>query len=74
MSTPTIFFLGATGYLGSQLLVYLARDLPQYHIVALVRPPTVEKEAGLKAIYPNLSIVEGYSQRRRSHPRAGCKG
>jgi len=60
MSTPsTIFFLGATGYLGSQLLVYLARDLPQFHITALVRTPTAEKEKELKAIYKDLDIVEG---------------
>ncbi|RDB15631.1 hypothetical protein Hypma_004030 [Hypsizygus marmoreus] len=56
---PTLFLLGATGFLGSQFLTYLARDLPNLHIVALVRAPTGDKEAKLKAVYDDLSVVEG---------------
>lgn len=56
---PTIFLLGATGFLGSQFLIFLARDLPQFHIVALLRAPDLVKEAQLKAIYKDLSVVEG---------------
>jgi hypothetical protein len=61
MSPKTIFLLGATGFLGSQFLVLLARDhdLPPFHIVALLRAPTEEKVAKLKAIYADLSVVEG---------------
>lgn len=61
MATQTIFLLGATGFLGSQFLVLLARDsdLPQFHIVALLRAPIEEKIAGLRAIYADLSGVEG---------------
>lgn len=56
----TMFFLGATGFLGSQFLVLLARSFPdKFHVVALVRSPIHGREAGLKAIYDDLSIVEG---------------
>lgn len=55
----SLFLLGATGFLGSQFLTYLARDLPHLHVVALVRAPTEGKPEQLKAIYENLSIVEG---------------
>ncbi|KAF8164777.1 hypothetical protein B0H34DRAFT_779869 [Crassisporium funariophilum] len=55
----TVFLLGATGYLGSQFLVLLGRKRLPLYIVALVRNVTVEKEAKLKAIYGNLTIVEG---------------
>ncbi|EGN97180.1 hypothetical protein SERLA73DRAFT_183827 [Serpula lacrymans var. lacrymans S7.3] len=59
MSTPTIFFLGATGYLGSEFLILLNRDFPQYHVVALVRSSSLSRVPRLKEIYPNLSVVEG---------------
>ncbi|KIJ56877.1 hypothetical protein M422DRAFT_238470 [Sphaerobolus stellatus SS14] len=58
-SSPTLFFLGATGFVGGQLLIYLSKELPDLHIVALCRAPVAEKEAKLKAIHPNLSVVEG---------------
>lgn len=57
--TPTIFFLGATGYLGSEFIILLARDYPQLPIVALLRASTPERIAALKAIHPNISAVEG---------------
>ena len=60
-SERIVFFLGATGYLGSQFLVLLGRSIlgSQTHVVALVRNVDSNKEKRLKAIYPNLSIVEG---------------
>ncbi|KAJ8521054.1 hypothetical protein ONZ45_g2196 [Pleurotus djamor] len=58
-STSTVFYLGATGFLGSQFLVDLARELPDLKITALVRAPVEEKEKQLKTIYPNLTVVEG---------------
>ena len=59
VSSPTIFFLGATGYLSGELLPLLARDYPEYHIKALVRNPTAERIAKLRELNSNLSIVEG---------------
>ncbi|KAL4063786.1 hypothetical protein V8B97DRAFT_2020705 [Scleroderma yunnanense] len=60
MSTQnTIFFLGATGYLGSEFLLLLNRELPDLHVIALVRNATPEKVTQLRNLYPNSSIVEG---------------
>ncbi|KAF8996808.1 hypothetical protein BDQ17DRAFT_1310135 [Cyathus striatus] len=56
----TLFLLGATGFLGSQFLIHLSKsDLTKFHIRALLRAPIEKKEAQIKAIYPNLSVVEG---------------
>ena len=55
----TIFLLGATGYLGSEFLILLARELPQFAVRALVRDPTPERVNRLKEIHPNISVVEG---------------
>ncbi|KAI6044884.1 hypothetical protein EDC04DRAFT_2599235 [Pisolithus marmoratus] len=54
-----VFFLGATGYLGSEFLLLLNRELPELHIVVLMRNVTPEREAQLRALYPNSSVVEG---------------
>ncbi|KAF9240033.1 hypothetical protein BU15DRAFT_74260 [Melanogaster broomeanus] len=54
-----IFFLGATGYLGSQLLLLLNSKLPQLHVVALIRNPTSERQEQLQKVYPNISFVVG---------------
>ena len=51
--------LGASGFLGSEFLMLLARDYPDYPVRALVRNTTPEKVARLKEIYPNITIVEG---------------
>ncbi|KAL0949842.1 hypothetical protein HGRIS_009876 [Hohenbuehelia grisea] len=63
MATPiqekTVFFLGATGYIGSQFLVLLAQELPLLKIQALVRPPVAEKKKLLQNIHANISVVEG---------------
>lgn len=59
MTDPTIFMLGATGYLGSEFLILLARDFPSYPVIALVRDVTPEKRTRLNEIHPNVSIVEG---------------
>jgi len=58
-STPTIFFLGARGYLGSEFLILLARDYPDFPVNALIRNITPEKTAELQAIHPKVSLVEG---------------
>lgn len=55
----TIFFLGATGFIGSQLLVSLGRAGHKFHIVALVRQLTEEKKAKIKEVYANIEFVEG---------------
>ncbi|KAH7915557.1 hypothetical protein BJ138DRAFT_1141601 [Hygrophoropsis aurantiaca] len=59
MSAQTIFFLGATGYLGSHFLSLLNKKNPELHVVALLRSPTPERQSRLKEIYPNISFVEG---------------
>ncbi|KAL1759755.1 hypothetical protein FB107DRAFT_287492 [Schizophyllum commune] len=55
----TIFFLGATGYVGGEVLRLLAADLPAFPVRALVRNVTLEKEAQLRALHPNIRIIEG---------------
>lgn len=55
----TIFFLGATGFIGSQLLLALAGAGHKRHIVALVRQLTDEKKAKIKEIYANIEFIEG---------------
>ena len=59
MSPQTIFILGATGYLGSEFLILLARDYPDYPINALVRNATPEKIAQLHELHPHVTVVEG---------------
>ncbi|PSS05532.1 hypothetical protein PHLCEN_2v3734 [Hermanssonia centrifuga] len=59
MAKPTIFILGATGYLGSEFLMLLARDFPDYPVTALVRGSIPEKIARLHEIHPSIAIVEG---------------
>lgn len=56
---PSIFLLGATGYLGSEFLILLARDFPGLQLNVLVRNPTPEKVTQLQDIYPGITIVEG---------------
>ncbi|KAI5833183.1 NAD(P)-binding protein [Schizophyllum commune Tattone D] len=55
----TIFFLGATGYVGGEVLRLLAADLPDFPVRALVRNVTPEKEAQLRDLHPNIRSVEG---------------
>ncbi|KAF8443915.1 hypothetical protein L210DRAFT_3643493 [Boletus edulis BED1] len=61
MSTQaqTIFFVGATGYLGSQFLLLLNEKLPQLHVVALLRNATPVRKEQLQKLYSNISFVEG---------------
>ncbi|KAK7689024.1 hypothetical protein QCA50_007715 [Cerrena zonata] len=59
MGHPTIFLLGATGYIGSDFLVQLGRTLPHLPVYALVRTPSSERRAWLSATHPNLTVVEG---------------
>ena len=57
--TPTIFILGATGFLGSEFLFLLARDYPTYPVNALIRNATPERVKRLQEIHPNLTAIEG---------------
>lgn len=61
MSTQaqTVFFLGATGYLGSQFLILLNQKHPQLHVIALLRNATPERKEQLQKVYSNISFVEG---------------
>ena len=62
MSKPTLFWLGATGYVGSEALLALNKYLPKpdsYHIVALVRSSTPERVAALRKLYSDLDIIKG---------------
>ncbi|KAH0828658.1 hypothetical protein J3R83DRAFT_3020 [Lanmaoa asiatica] len=55
----TVFFLGATGYLGSQFLLLLNEKLPRLHVVALLHNATPERKEQLQEVYSNISFVEG---------------
>ncbi|KAF8954259.1 hypothetical protein BDZ97DRAFT_1677262 [Flammula alnicola] len=61
MSDPqrTIFFLGATGFIGSQFLVLLSRASLNLHVVALTRDLSADRQAKLKEIYPDIEFVKG---------------
>jgi len=62
MTKPVIFWLGATGYVGSEALLALNQYLPQpdsHHIVALVRDATPEKISALQHLYSDLEVVKG---------------
>ncbi|KIK80071.1 hypothetical protein PAXRUDRAFT_36289 [Paxillus rubicundulus Ve08.2h10] len=61
MSAPsqTIFFLGATGYLGSQFLPLLNNKLPELRVVALLHNFTPERQEQIREVYSNISFVEG---------------
>ncbi|KAK7026869.1 hypothetical protein VNI00_015411 [Paramarasmius palmivorus] len=57
-----VFMLGSTGFLGSQLLVELSRSeiyAKTFHINALLRSVSQERESTLKGVYSDLEIVEG---------------
>ena len=59
MSTPTIFLLGSTGYVGSQFLMLLGEAYPTLLVRALLRPGAEQRVEWLHRTHPNLSIVEG---------------
>ncbi|KAI0343440.1 NAD(P)-binding protein [Trametopsis cervina] len=59
MSEPTVFLLGATGYLGSEFLKLLAKEYPKYPVNALLRNATDTRKASLHNIHPNLTVTEG---------------
>lgn len=58
MPSTTIFLLGATGYLGSQFLVDLSKQYPDFHVVALVRG-AAEREAAVRTMHPKTTVMEG---------------
>ncbi|KAJ4469345.1 NAD(P)-binding protein [Lentinula lateritia] len=55
----SIFLLGATGYVGGQVLVSLAHDFPSFPIRALARNITPPKLTQLRALHSKLEVVEG---------------
>lgn len=59
MSNPTVFLLGATGYIGSEFLVSLGKTYSHLPVRALVRVPSDEKRSWLHAVHSNLTIIEG---------------
>ncbi|KAJ2913512.1 hypothetical protein MD484_g6891, partial [Candolleomyces efflorescens] len=66
MSSPQQwFFLGATGYIGSQFLESAKRDAPllsklkEFTLVALVRDPENAKAKKLQEVWPGVVLVKG---------------
>ncbi|KAJ2934483.1 hypothetical protein H1R20_g2595, partial [Candolleomyces eurysporus] len=67
MSPPQrqFFFLGATGYIGSQFLESAKRDadlydkLKEFTLVALVRDPENAKSKQLQEVWPGVVLVKG---------------
>lgn len=59
MSSPSIFILGATGFVGGHLTRILGEEHSDYRILCLMRNPTPERVASLKTLHPNVEIVEG---------------
>ncbi|KAJ2913511.1 hypothetical protein MD484_g6892, partial [Candolleomyces efflorescens] len=62
---PRLFFLGATGYIGSQFLASAKRDaslyakLKEFALVALVRDPDNAKAKQLQEVWPDVVLVKG---------------
>ncbi|KZV72626.1 NAD(P)-binding protein [Peniophora sp. CONT] len=59
MPSPSIFILGASGFVGGHLTKILGEQHPDYRLLCLMRNPTPERIAPLKALHPNVEIVEG---------------
>ncbi|KAJ2934482.1 hypothetical protein H1R20_g2594, partial [Candolleomyces eurysporus] len=67
MSSPQrqFFFLGATGYIGSQFLESAKRDaalydkLKEFTLVALVRDPENTKSKQLREVWPGVVLIKG---------------
>lgn len=58
-SPKTVFLLGASGFIGAHTLQQLAKDLPLFPVIALVRDVTQAKSEALKALHPNVQIIQG---------------
>ncbi|PBL02702.1 NAD(P)-binding protein [Armillaria gallica] len=56
---PSIFFLGCTGFLGGHLLKSLARDLPAYNVIALLRDLSANRKASVSELHPNVTFIDG---------------
>lgn len=59
IQSKSIFLLGATGYVGGQILVSLAAEFPSLPIRALVRNLSSSKITHLQSLHPKLEVVEG---------------
>jgi len=53
----SVFFLGATGFLGGQLLADLGQKHPEMSIYALLRNP--DKITALKKLHPDVTPIMG---------------
>jgi uncharacterized protein YbjT (DUF2867 family) len=56
---PSILFLGATGYVGGEVLQLLGKEFPDYPIVAIYRNITKEKKQQLETLHPKVTSIEG---------------
>lgn len=61
MSTQplSIFLLGATGYVGGQVLDSLSKDFPAFPIRALARNLSPSKTMQLQSLHPKVEAIEG---------------
>ncbi|KAL1717605.1 hypothetical protein EV715DRAFT_292098 [Schizophyllum commune] len=56
---PSIFLLGATGFVGSHFVRLLAQSLPEHRVFALVRSLTPARRDILSSLHPNIVPLEG---------------
>ncbi|KAJ6536134.1 hypothetical protein B0H19DRAFT_1222948 [Mycena capillaripes] len=66
MVPQTLFLLGASGFVGGELLLLLAREHPEFRIRALLRDVTPERTSALKALHPGIEIVQGFFEDRQT--------
>ena len=66
MASSTIFLLGASGFVGGELLLVLAREHPEFRIRALLRDVTPERTSALKALHPGIEVVQGLLEDRQT--------
>ncbi|KAF9060362.1 hypothetical protein BDP27DRAFT_1370633 [Rhodocollybia butyracea] len=57
--SKSIFLLGATGYVGGQVLLSLAAEFPSLPVRALARNLSSSKITHLQSLHPNLELIEG---------------
>ncbi|KAF7333324.1 NAD(P)-binding protein [Mycena venus] len=56
----------ASGFVGGELLLVLAREHPEFRIRALLRDVTPERTSALKALHPGIEIVQGFLEDRQT--------
>ncbi|KAE9391954.1 NAD(P)-binding protein [Gymnopus androsaceus JB14] len=55
----SIFLLGATGYVGGEVLVSFSTDFPTFPIRALARNLSPNKITQLQSLHPKVQVIEG---------------